>query len=202
MVQMITIIIRIISIHQFTTMLADKRNFQQKLNQLYSQNYTWLHAWLRKKMLCEHHSADVAQDTFVRILTSKNALKNMREARAYLTSIAKNLLIDRARRQRLEQAYLAELALTYQDFAGFSAPSPEEIYQTISILEQVCLVLEGLSANAQQAFIRHYIEGETQVVIAKDLAVSTKMVQKYLVQALVKCRQIADCQAPQGDSIE
>jgi len=175
-------------------MLADNRNFHQKLSQLYSQNYTWLHAWLRKNMRCEHNSADVAQDTFVRILTSKNALENMREARAYLTSIAKNLLIDRARRQRLEQAYIAELALTYQDGSGFTAPSPAEICETISILEQVCLVLEGLSANAQQTFIRHYIEGESQVAIAKDLAVSTKMVQKYLVQALVKCRQLADCQ--------
>ena len=46
---MITIIMRVISVHQFNAMLADKRNFQQKLSQLYSQNYTWLHAWLRKK---------------------------------------------------------------------------------------------------------------------------------------------------------
>ena len=145
-------------------------------------------------MLCEHNSADVAQDTFVRVLTSKNALENMREARAYLTSIAKNLLVDRARRQTLEQAYLAQLALTAEEINSFITPSPEELQITISILEQVCNVLEGLSGNAQQAFIRHYIEGETQVAIAKDLAVSTKMVQKYLVQALVKCRQLDDCQ--------
>lgn len=170
--------------------------FQQKLSQLYSQNYTWLHTWLRKKMLCEHSSADVAQDTFVRVLTSKNALENMREARAYLTSIAKNLLIDRVRRQTLEKAYLAELAITIEDFAGTSTPSLEEIHATIRILEQVCLVLEGLPVKAQHAFIRHYIEGETQVNIAKELNVSTKMVQKYLVQALLKCRQLPCCQEP------
>jgi RNA polymerase sigma-70 factor (ECF subfamily) len=173
---------------------TDNSILQQKLSLLYSQNYTWLHAWLRKKMRCEHNSADVAQDTFVRVITSKNALENMREARAFLTSIAKNLLIDRARRQSLEQAYMAHLALSAEDFSSISVPSPEELHQTISILEQVCFVLEGLSDNAQQAFIRHYIEGETQVVIAKDLAVSTKMVQKYLVKALLKCRQLDDFQ--------
>lgn len=196
---MITISIRIKFTVQVYVVLTDNSTLQQKLSLLYSQNYTWLHAWLRKKMQCEHNSADVAQDTFVRVLTAKNSLENMREARAFLTSIAKNLLIDRARRQTLEQAYLAQLALTAEEFVNFSAPSPEELYLTISVLEQVCTVLEGLSDKAQQAFIRHYIEGETQVAIAKDLAVSTKMVQKYLVQALLKCRQLDDCQL--GDKL-
>lgn len=182
-------------------MLIDNSTLQHKLSNMYRQNYTWLHAWLRKKTLCEHNSADIAQDTFVRVLTSKNTLNNVREARAYLTSIAKNLLIDRARRQKLEQAYLAELTLETEDIAGTVVVSPEEINETLCLLEQICIVLEGLSANAQQAFIRHYLEGETQVVIAQDLSVSTKMVQKYLVQALVKCRQLTDCHKFTGDLI-
>ncbi|GAA0817570.1 hypothetical protein GCM10009111_18980 [Colwellia asteriadis] len=64
-------------------MLIDNSTLQHKLSNMYRQNYTWL----RKKTLCEHNSADIAQDTFVRELTSKNTLNNVREARAYLTNL-------------------------------------------------------------------------------------------------------------------
>ncbi|MDD2060734.1 hypothetical protein N5D52_12120 [Pseudomonas sp. GD03860] len=53
--------------------------------------------------------ADMAQETFIRLLGA-GACVAPREPRAFLSSIARRLLIDRGRRQRLGQAYRQELA--------------------------------------------------------------------------------------------
>jgi len=155
---------------------------------LYVDHHGWLQDWLRRKLGCAHHAADVAQDTFVRILASRDALLGMHEPRAYLTTTAKRLLIDRARRQRLEQAYLAGLA---QSLASSHPdhPSPEDILVALQALEHIALALEGLTAKARQAFLLHYLDGQTHAEVARHLGVSTKMVQKYLIRALAHCHQ-------------
>ncbi|MBX3617588.1 sigma factor [Nitrosomonas sp.] len=76
---------------------------------LYRDHHHWLYAWLRKKLNCQHQAADVAHDTFTCIFALSN-LPCLQEPRAYLVTTAKRLLIDQVRKQRIEQAYLAELA--------------------------------------------------------------------------------------------
>ena len=71
----------------------------QEIEALYSSHHGWLHRWLQGKLGCAYHAADVAQDTFVRIISSRDALLGIEQPRAYLTTIAKRLLIDRSRRQ-------------------------------------------------------------------------------------------------------
>ncbi|WP_269147395.1 sigma factor, partial [Herbaspirillum lusitanum] len=38
------------------------------MHSFYSSHHGWLFGWLRKKLGCTHNAADVAQDTFVRII--------------------------------------------------------------------------------------------------------------------------------------
>jgi RNA polymerase sigma-70 factor (ECF subfamily) len=56
-------------------------------------------------------------------------------------------------------------------------------------LLQIELALDGLQPKARQAFLLCYLEGHTHAVAAKALGVSTKMVQKYLIQALAHCQR-------------
>ena len=67
--------------------------------------------WLRAKLQCADHAADLAHDTFVRLLTAPpEGRHTLREPRAYLTTVAQRLLIDHYRRLSLEQAWLETLA--------------------------------------------------------------------------------------------
>lgn len=159
--------------------------FQQQMHALYSEHHGWLFAWLRRKLGCGHHAADVAQDTFVRILGSRDGLLGLREPRAYLVTTAKRLMIDQARRELIEKAYLQELALAMSTRQG--APSAQELLEAVQALMQIEAALAGLSAKARQAFLLCYLEGQTQAQVAQQLGVSTKMVQKYLIQALAHC---------------
>jgi len=166
-------------------MSAVETAMQQQMRALYCEHHGWLLGWLRRKLGCGHHAADVTQDTFLRILGSRDALLGMREPRAYLVTTAKRLLIDQARRDRIEKAYLEELALLAAS-APF-APSAQDVMQTVQALMQIEAALDGLSVKARQAFLLCYLEGCTHAVVAAQLGVSTKMVQKYLIQALAHC---------------
>ncbi|MFJ3044886.1 sigma-70 family RNA polymerase sigma factor [Herbaspirillum chlorophenolicum] len=159
---------------------------QQQLSSFYRSHHGWLHGWLRKKLGCGHHAADVAHDTFLRIIASRDVLLGMREPRAFLTTTAKRLLVDRVRRQAIEQAYLAELMLLADSSHGY--PSPEETLLAVQALQQIAAALEGLAEKPREAFLRHYLDGQPHAEVAGALGVSTKMVQKYLVKALLHCR--------------
>ncbi|WZB75780.1 sigma factor [Achromobacter insuavis] len=41
------------------------------LKTLYAEHHGWLRSWLRRKLGCPEQAADLAQDTFLRVLTSK-----------------------------------------------------------------------------------------------------------------------------------
>ncbi|MBI2306276.1 MAG: sigma-70 family RNA polymerase sigma factor [Rhodocyclales bacterium] len=158
---------------------------QQHIHTLYRDHHSWLHGWLRKKLGCAHNAADVAHDTFLRIIASRDALLGIQEPRAYLTTTAKRLLVDRVRRQSIEAAYLSELAHAAETLPGY--PSPEQTLATLQALEEIGAALQGVSAKAREAFLLHYLDGQTHAAIAAQLDVSTRMVRKYLVQALANC---------------
>ncbi len=67
---------------------------------LYSQHHGWLFTWLRHKLGCSEQAADLAQDTFVRILTRNKPVSNL-APKAFLSTIARGLVIDYWRRSSL-----------------------------------------------------------------------------------------------------
>nr|WP_277606552.1 sigma-70 family RNA polymerase sigma factor [Acinetobacter higginsii] len=155
------------------------------VDQLYRNHRGWLHQWLRQKIGNTEQAADLVQDTFIKLLQTRDELLGIKEPRAYLTSIAKNLLIDQVRRKRIEQAYLD--GLSQMEYMLDAVASPEDQMQIIQALDQLCKALEDVSAKAQQAFILHYLEGYTHKETAERLGVSTKMIQKYLANCLARC---------------
>ena len=157
-----------------------------EIDTLYRDHHHWLFSWLRKKLNCQHQAADIAHDTFTRLL-SLSHLPCLQEPRAYLVTTAKRLLIDQTRKQRIEQAYLAELTRAAEAMDGF--PSAEDIAAAVQILDKISQVLTGLAEKPRQVFLLHYFDGLTHAAIGAQLGVSDRMVRKYLVQALVHCHQ-------------
>lgn len=160
------------------------------IDTLYSQHNRWLIGWLAKKVGCPHNAADLAQDTFVRIIKSRNALLGVREPRAYLITTAKRLMIDKARRRTLETAYLNELMVAAETLESY--PSPEQTLQAIEALQHISQVLERVPAKAQQVFLLVYLEGKTQTATAEQLGITTRTVRSHLLKVLVSCQQHID----------
>jgi RNA polymerase sigma-70 factor (ECF subfamily) len=158
------------------------------LDALYKGYHGWLLVWLRQRLNCPHHAADMAQDTFVRLLSAGSYVAP-REPRALLATVARRLLIDRGRRHKLEQAYREALALHAEQME--QAPSPEQILSAVQALEQIDRALSRMQPRVRQAFVLRHLEGLSHSDIAERLNVSTKSVQTYLVQALLACHAAA-----------
>jgi RNA polymerase sigma factor (sigma-70 family) len=153
---------------------------------LYASHHGWLRGWLRKKMGCADNAADVAQDTFVRILSRPLDWNAVREPRAYLSTVAHGLMVNQLRRQALERAYLEALAAQPENVS----PSPESRALVIEALVEIDALLDGLPPKARQAFLLSQLEGLRYAQIAEQMNVSLSMVKKYMLQAVTHCMQI------------
>ena len=149
---------------------------------LYSSHHGWLYQWLWRKLGCRDGAADLAQDTFVRMLAMQSA-DSLREPRAYLSTVAHGLLVNHWRRLSLERSFLAALASRPE----LTAPSPEERALVVETLTRIDAMLHTLSPRARQAFLLAQIDGLTYAQIATQLDVSERMVKKYMAQAMLQC---------------
>jgi len=151
---------------------------------IYSQHHGWLLRWLRGKLNCADQAADLAQDTFLRLLTAPpEQPHSLREPRAYLTTVAQRLVIDHYRRQSLEQAWLDTLARLPEPMA----PSPEDRLLVLETLHRIDAMLDGLLPPVRSAFLLSQLEGLGYAEIATRLGVSERTVKRYMVQAFERC---------------
>lgn len=159
------------------------------LHSLYSQHNNWLTGWLARTLGHPQNAADLAQDTFIRVMTQANP-STVSDHRPWLLTIAKRILIDKSRRHKLEQAYLAELKLSSED--AYIEPSTEQLLVAVQTLELINHVLDKLAVKPRKAFLLRHINGLTLAEIADQLDVSITMVRKYLVQSLVACNSVIE----------
>tara|TARA_Y100000780_G_scaffold108326_2_gene97961 strand:- start:912 stop:1421 length:510 start_codon:yes stop_codon:yes gene_type:complete len=149
---------------------------------LYSHHHGWLHNWLRQRLGCPQQAADLAQDTFVRVLMRREPVAGT-APRSLLSTIARGLLVDHWRRSALERAWLEAMAQLPEAYA----PSPEEQQQTLQTLEQIARMLDGLRSPVRQAFMLHQLGGLTHAQIAERLGVSGRTVERHVATALLHC---------------
>jgi RNA polymerase sigma-70 factor (ECF subfamily) len=154
----------------------------QAVQSLYQEHHHWLCGWLRKKLGCVDHAADLAQDTFIRVLTQRKA-QELREPRAYLSTIARSLMIDTFRRRALEQAYLETLAARPEAVDI----SPETRLLILETLVEIDQLLDGLGGRTREIFLMAQLDGLSYVEIGRQLNVSVNTVKKHAVRALTHC---------------
>ncbi|MBJ9976729.1 sigma-70 family RNA polymerase sigma factor [Pseudomonas sp. S75] len=161
-----------------------------EIGQLYNSHHAWLRGWLWARVGCREHAADLAQDTFVRLLRARD-VSPLKEPRAYLSSIARGLMIDQFRRRALERAYQQSLA----DLPEREAPSEEQRLLILDTLERLDRALHQLRPRAREAFLLAQLDGLSLARIAERLEVSRVTVERDLAKALAACYRVhyAEC---------
>lgn len=152
---------------------------------LYCDHHGWLQNWLRRRLSNASDAADLAHDTFVRLITgnTKRQFDSMGEARAYLRTTAQNLCINLWRRRELEQAWLDTLAMTPEALY----PAAERQVTVLQALEEIGEMLQTLSPKASRAFMLAVVCEMSDEEVAEELGVSGRMVRKYVAQAMLAC---------------
>lgn len=153
---------------------------------LYNDHHTWLRNWLRRRLGNAVDAADLAQDTFLRLLLKPCHFKNFLDARAYLRTTAYHLCVDLWRRREIEQAWLDVLASQPEN----RVPSTEHQVIVLEALYEIDAMLRSLPSKAANAFILAIACGMTDKEVARELGVSDRMVRKYIAQAMLHCMQL------------
>lgn len=153
------------------------------MHSLYQDHHPWLQSLLRKRLYNREDAADLAQDTFVRLLRTPMPADEIREPRRYLATIARGLAADLFRRRSLEKSYLDYLASVPPELA----PSAEEQLIIQQTLLEVDRMLQGLPPKVRAAFVLAQFEELSYSEIAQRLGISLRTVSNYLTRAMEHC---------------
>ena len=162
----------------------------EDVQSLYLAHHAWLRQWFRQRMGDAHQAADLAHDTFVRLLAGERgqgATSPLRQPRAYLRTVAGRLLVDHWRRQDIERSYLAALARQPEA----CAPSPEVRMLVIESLLEVAAMLDRLKPEVREVFLLVRFEGLNCPQAAAHIGRSVATVERYLAQAMAHCYRLA-----------
>ncbi len=154
----------------------------QSVEGLYLVHRRWLTEWLRSRLGCPDNAADLAQDTFMRLLSARE-IAPIREPRAFLTTVAKRVLFNHYRRQDLERAYLEALSQMPEPLA----PSEEHRAIILQTLLELDALLDGLPVLVKRAFLLAQVDGLGYQDIADELGISLATVKRYLHKAAMRC---------------
>lgn len=154
------------------------------LHALYCDHHSWLYHWLRRKLGDAGDAADLAQDTFLRLIVSRRPPgAAVEEPRALLTCIAKGLVIDHWRRSDVERAYLDALAALPENVA----PSPEAQLLILEALRRIDAMLSGMPGRTREIFLLAQLDDLTYAEIAERIGVSLVTVKRHMRDAFAAC---------------
>ncbi|MDM0004895.1 sigma-70 family RNA polymerase sigma factor [Variovorax sp. J22G73] len=154
---------------------------------LYSDHHGWLLGWLRRRLGDACDAADLAHDTFVRLMVSSRTANLGDEPRAFLTHVAKGLVADHWRRREVERAYLEAVAHLSEP----EAPSPEARLLIIESLLHIEAMLASLPARTRQVFLLAQFDELTLQQISERMAMPVITVRRHIHKALVACMSVA-----------
>ena len=156
------------------------------LEALYCDHHSWLVGMLRRKLGNGDSAADLAQDTFLRVLANRNVDAILRP-REYLATIARGLVTDAYRRQAIERAYLETLAARPEPVAI----SPETRAILLEPVLAIDRMLDQLGPRTREIFLLAQFEELTYAQVGARLGVSLTTVKKHMVRALTQCLLLA-----------
>ena len=157
------------------------------VEQLYRHHHGWLQGWLHRKLGDSGDAADLAQDTFVRLMAARRPPVLREEPRALITHIAKGLLVDHWRRRAVQQAYLDAIAHLPEP----QVPSPETGLMIVQTLVAIDAMLQRLPAATRDMFLLAQLDGLTLQEISQQTGKPVITVRRHLRKALMACMTAA-----------
>jgi RNA polymerase sigma factor (sigma-70 family) len=157
------------------------------IERLFREHNEALVRFLCGRLGSRNEALEVAQEAYVRLL-SLDEPGAVSYLRAFLFKTAANLAIDRRRRDQsydkvTERQLFAELA---------ENRTPERAVAGEQTLRHLENLIEAMPAKCRAAFVMSQIHGLDAATIAARLGITDSMVRKYVVRALLRCREQMD----------
>lgn len=144
-------------------------------------------AHLRKRLADREVAADLAQETFLRMMKYRDAV-DIEDRRLMLFRIANNLIIEY---HRARQRHHATDHVSYDEMVPLRAEQPtvEAIVDSRKAIDILLKRTIGeLPTKCRLAFMLSRFDGLSYPQIADRMGISVKMVEKHVTKALLACR--------------
>lgn len=144
-------------------------------------------AYLRKRLGHRETAADLAQETFFRMMKYRDATE-IEDRRLMLFRIANNLINEY---HRTRQRHHAADHYSYDEIEPLQAEQStvEAIVDTRNAIDILLKrTITELSPKCRLAFMLSRFDGLSYPQIADRMGVSVKMVEKHITKALLACR--------------
>lgn len=164
-------------------------NFEARTfwGQVFASNRSALQGFLRRHVAQSWDVQDLAQETYARMLRlDAEHVRNIVDPRAYLFTVAANLVKEHAVLQRRN----ASMVDVEDALAELEAPqgSAQDAAERTLRRERLTRTLNKLPPRCRAVLVMQHRDGMSYEEIARHFGVSTHMVKKYVVRALMFCR--------------
>jgi RNA polymerase sigma-70 factor (ECF subfamily) len=134
-------------------------------------------------------AGDIVNEAFTKLACAgPDARRAIESPEAFVTTVATNVLRDRARLAARRAVQLEQLALD----AGQSAADPHRLLEAREALRAVEQALQRMNPRRRRIFMLHRFEQMTYAEIGTEVGMSEKGVKKQMAKALFELRVAAD----------
>ncbi|MEG3178258.1 RNA polymerase sigma factor [Sphingomonas sp. RB3P16] len=153
------------------------------MEELYVAEGPRLLRYFQRRTGDSHSAPDLVQDTFVRF-ASAEPVPNLLNPAAYLQRIARNLLIDRARRPQSQGVFVP-----LEEWDAATSPDQEGALDERDTLRRYEDAIAALPERTRMVFLLHRADDLTYPQIAKRLGITFWTVQYHMKRALTHLDQ-------------
>ncbi len=154
---------------------------------IFRQHHAWLRGRLMLRASSHSEAEDVASETFLQLTEKGSAAEgetlDIHHPRAFLSTVAKRILIKLWQRQDLEAAYED----TLRHLPEAVALSPESHAMLVEAICQIDRALAALPLPVKTVFLLSRLEGMRYPDIAAHMGISLATVERHMRRALLQC---------------
>lgn len=166
---------------------------EQVLERLFKEHGAALRSFLLARMGQSSDLEDIVQDVFVRLARmddlNERLPKDGSRNRAFIYTVANNLLVDLYRHQSIQLRYCEQLPI--EQGVEKSDESPEARALAREELDQISEVIMGMRPRWRDAFILTRFRHKSYQQVASDMGVTVRQVERYVTKAIVQIRKAA-----------
>lgn len=130
---------------------------------------------------------DVLQDLYLRLIQNSMAVRQAESRRAYLVSMARNLIHDRHRHAMVRDRALAEIGV--QQIDRYEPPLQEHALQAREGREAISRAMDRLRPKHREIYMLSRMGGVRNSDIASRLGISLRSVERHVSEISVYMRE-------------
>jgi RNA polymerase sigma factor (sigma-70 family) len=164
--------------------LSEPARQQLSIKDIVQRHHNALMSFLRQRLRVAENAADVAQETYIRMLQYEGS-REIQSPSSLLFKIAINVANDLGRSEQVRrvnyQCRIDEMELESD------RPTPERELAAEQELNNLRSVIERLPTKCRRVFLLSRVQCMTYPQIAQHCGISVKMVEKHISRALAIC---------------